>query len=378
MSLLMARTDTSLLGRWWWTVDHWLLATALLLVVTGMLLAAMASPAVAVRIGLPPLYFVERQIVYGILALIGMVTVSLLDPLTMRRLAVLGFVAALLATLLTLIVGPEIKGAQRWLSLSGLSLQPSEFLKPTFAIVSAWLLAEAHREPAFPGRMIISGLFVMVVALLVAQPDMGMTVIITAVWAAQLFVAGLPMIVVIAVGVLGLIAAVGAYWTFDHVASRVDRFLDPSAGDTFQVDTGLSAFMAGGLFGRGPGEGIVKERLPDAHSDFIFAVVGEELGMFAGLLIIGLFALLVLRGFARASDESSPFVQIATTGLLVGFGLQAIVNMASTLHLMPTKGMTLPFISYGGSSMLAVTLTVGMLLALTRRRRNGDGAEAWR
>ncbi|MEQ8370214.1 MAG: FtsW/RodA/SpoVE family cell cycle protein, partial [Alphaproteobacteria bacterium] len=214
--------------------------------------------------------------------------------------------------------------------------------------------------------------------LLVAQPDMGMTVIVAAVWVAQLFVAGLPMVIIVAVSVLGLVAAIGAYWTFDHVSSRIDRFLDPASGDTFQVDTGLSAFMAGGLFGRGPGEGSVKDRLPDAHSDFIFAVAGEELGMFAALIIIGLFALVVLRGFARASDESSPFVQIATTGLLVGFGLQAIVNMASTLHLMPTKGMTLPFVSYGGSSMLAVAFTIGMLLALTRRRRGGDGTEAWR
>ena len=378
MTFLMTRTDTSLIGRWWWTVDRWLLAAALLLLAIGIMLAAMASPAVAVRIGLPPLHFVERQIVFGGLALVALVTISLLDPLTVRRLAVIGFAAALLATVLTLVIGPEIKGAQRWLSLPGFSLQPSEFLKPTFAVVSAWLLAVAHREPAFPGRRIVACLFGVIALLLVLQPDMGMTVIVAAVWVAQLFVAGLPMIVIAAVGVLGLIGAIGAYWAFDHVSSRVDRFLDPASGDTFQVDTGLSAFMAGGLFGRGPGEGIVKDRLPDAHSDFIFAVAGEELGMFAALIIIGLFALVVLRGFARASDESSPFVQIATTGLLVGFGLQAIVNMASTLHLMPTKGMTLPFVSYGGSSMLAVAVTIGMLLALTRRRRGGDGAEAWR
>ncbi|MEQ8640052.1 MAG: putative peptidoglycan glycosyltransferase FtsW [Alphaproteobacteria bacterium] len=378
MTFLMARTDTSIIGRWWWTVDRWLLAAALLLLAIGIMLAAMASPAVAVRIGLPPLHFVERQMVFSVLALIVLVAISLLDPLTMRRLAIVGFAAALLATALTLVIGPEIKGAQRWLSLPGFSLQPSEFLKPTFAVVSAWLLAEAHRDPAFPGRRIVAGLFAVIALLLVAQPDMGMTVIVAAVWVAQLFVAGLPMVIIVAVSVLGLVAAIGAYWTFDHVSSRIDRFLDPASGDTFQVDTGLSAFMAGGLFGRGPGEGSVKDRLPDAHSDFIFAVAGEELGMFAALIIIGLFALVVLRGFARASDESSPFVQIATTGLLVGFGLQAIVNMASTLHLMPTKGMTLPFVSYGGSSMLAVAFTIGMLLALTRRRRGGDGTEAWR
>jgi cell division protein FtsW len=269
---------------------------------------------------------------------------------------------------MTLVTGTEIKGATRWISLGGFSLQPSEFLKPTFAVVTAWMLAAQHGPRRWPGNAVAVLLFAVVVGLLLKQPDLGMTFVVTATWFAQFFLAGLSLFRVAALGIAGAGGLVGAYFVFPHVAARVDGFLDRSSGDTYQIDRSLEAFQNGGLFGRGPGEGTVKLQLPDAHSDFVFAVAGEEFGMIACLLITALFAFVVLRSIARLMQENSQFVQLAGTGVLVGFGLQALINMASSLHLMPTKGMTLPFISYGGSSVLALAMAMGMLLALSRRR----------
>lgn len=366
--LSFARTDKSLVGRWWWTVDLWSLAAVAALTVFGIMLALAASPSVADRIGLDSFHFVRRQMLFMAPSALILLTVSMATPRTVRRLAVVLFLAVLIAMVLTLVAGVEAKGARRWISLAGLSLQPSEFVKPTFAVVTAWMFAEARKGAGFPGNHIAVGLYLLVIGILLMQPDMGMTVVVSAVWFSQLALAGLPMIwitVLLGVSIAGMGAA---YFTFPHVASRVDRFIDPASGDSYQIDKALEAFTNGGLFGRGPGEGTVKAVLPDAHTDFIFAVVGEEMGLVACLAIVALFAFVVLRGFSRLMQERSLFVLLAGAGLLVQFGLQAIINMGSTLRLIPTKGMTLPFISYGGSSMLALALGMGMILALTRRR----------
>jgi cell division protein FtsW len=267
------------------------------------------------------------------------------------------------------VVGVEIKGARRWLPIPGLSLQPSEFVKPFFAVVAAWLIAEGKMPGSKVwGATIAVVLFLMVAAILKSQPDIGMLLVVSAVFFAQFFVAGMNLFLVGAVGALGVAGAVGAYLIFPHVQSRVHRFLDPSSGDSYQVSVALEAFANGGLLGRGPGEGRVKNVLPDAHADFVFAVAGEEFGLVICTLILALFAFVVIRGLIRLLGETDMFTVLAATGLLAQFGLQAFVNMASSLHLIPTKGMTLPFVSYGGSSVLAIALGMGMLLALTRRR----------
>ncbi|MBM3598901.1 MAG: cell division protein FtsW [Alphaproteobacteria bacterium] len=364
----VARTDTSVLGRWWWTVDRWTLAALGMLIAFGAVMALAASPPVATRIGLDQFYFVRRHAMLLPVALGILIIVSLQSPLRIRRLAVFCFIAAAALTAAVLVVGVEIKGARRWINLAGFSLQPSEFIKPSFAVVAAWMFAEQRRGEGFPGNILSILLYGLVVALLLLQPDLGMAVVVSAVWFTQFFLAGLPLIWVVGLGAAGLGGLVGAYFSFPHVASRIDRFLDPSSGDSYQVDRSLEAFMNGGLLGRGPGEGQVKLVLPDGHADFVFAVAGEEFGLIACLVVVAIFAFVVLRGFGRAMQETNLFVLLASAGLFVQFGLQAIVNMGSSLHLMPTKGMTLPFISFGGSSLLALALGMGMALALTRRR----------
>jgi len=362
------RADTSLIGRWWWTIDRWTLLALGMLIGSGMILTLAASPAVALRIGADSFHFVQRQSLFLVPSVLVMFAISLSTPLQVRRVAALGFLVAYLMLLATLFVGAEIKGSTRWIMLGPLSIQPSEFIKPTFIVVSAWMLAERARSPAFPGGKLSVVLWAAVACPLVLQPDFGQTLLLTIVWGAQLFLAGLPMLVVIAFALAGLAGIVGGYFLLPHVASRIDRFLNPESGDTFQIDTALSAFTTGGLWGRGPGEGVIKRILPDAHTDFIFAVAGEEFGTLACVMLVGLFAFVVLRGFARLLQESDPFVLLAGAGLLIQFGLQALINIGVNLHLLPAKGMTLPFISYGGSSLMALALGMGMVLALTRLR----------
>ncbi|MBR0647522.1 FtsW/RodA/SpoVE family cell cycle protein [Plastoroseomonas hellenica] len=372
-----SRTDTSVLGRWWWTVDRLTLSALLALIGFGYVMMLAASPAVAERIGATSRHlFFARQVIYLALAAAVMVGVSLLSPKSVRRLALLGCGGALVLTAATLLIGVEIKGARRWLPVPGLSLQPSEFLKPCFAVVAAWLIAESKTPGSrLPGTMLALGLYVFIAIILKSQPDIGMLLVITAVVFAQLFIAGLNLVLVGGAGLLGIAAAGMAYLMFPHVQSRVQRFLDPTSGDNYQVNVALEAFGYGGLFGRGPGEGRLKNVLPDAHADFVFAVAGEEFGMVVCLLILALFLFIVVRGLLRLLGEADLFVVLASAGLLTQFGLQAFVNMASSLHLIPTKGMTLPLVSYGGSSVIAIALGMGMLLALTRRR-GPRGAEA--
>ncbi|MBM3585365.1 MAG: cell division protein FtsW [Alphaproteobacteria bacterium] len=372
--ITLARADRSLVARWWWSVDRWTLAAILLLALIGALLGMAASPAVAERIGVAPFHFVHRQLAYLPLAVAVLIGTSLLSADGVRRVALAGFGVGLVLLAATPIVGDEIKGATRWLSLGGLTIQPSEFVKPTFAVVAAWLFAGQRWDPAFPGNVVAIALLALVVGLLARQPDVGMATMVTVVWCAQFFLAGLALgwLVLCALGGVGLLGL--GYVLLPHVSDRIDQFLDPSSGDTYQSDVAMMAIEQGGFFGRGPGQGQVKDILPDAHADYIFAVAAEEFGSLACLLIIVLFAFVTLRAFARASGDRSLFGLLAVTGLATQFGLQALINMAVNVRLLPPKGMTLPFVSYGGSSLLALALGMGMLLALTRRRYDG-GAE---
>ena len=370
--MMFARIDQSPVARWWWTVDRWSLGALALLLGFGSVMSMAASPAVAERLGYAPLHFAERHLVMVPLALAIILGVSLLPPRAIRRIALIGFVLALIGVAMTFAIGAEIKGARRWINLPGFSLQPSEFVKPTFTIVAAWLFAEQKERPRFPGNAISIALFLALVVMLFKQPDLGMAVVVAVVWFAQFFMAGLRLYWAAAGTLVGLAGFVGAYVWLPHVASRINRFLDPAAGDSYQVNRSIEAFANGGLWGRGPGEGTVKDVLPDAHADFVFAVAGEEFGLVVCVIIVGVFAFIVLRGFSRLLQEGNLFVLLSATGLLIQFGLQAVINMASSLHLIPTKGMTLPFLSYGGSSMLALALGMGMMLALTRRRLGGS------
>ena len=383
----VSRADTSVVGRWWWTVDRWTLAALLALIGFGYVMMLAASPAVAERVigSASRSLLLAKQVVFLGLAAALMMAVSLLSPRAVRRIAALGCLGALLLTAATLVIGFETKGARRWLNIPLLgTMQPSEFLKPCLAVVAAWMLAQGkaaaaermaqarhglgllHPQSYWPAAAV--ALVGVAAVVLKSQPDIGMLMVVLSVFLAQFFVAGLNVILVGLTGALVALGGVGAYFVLPHVRSRVDRFLDPSSGDTFQITKAMEAFGNGGLFGRGPGEGRVKNSLPDAHADFVFPVAGEEFGFVVCAVILALFAFVVVRGLLRLVAEHDMFVVLAATGLLAQFGLQAFVNMASSLHLIPTKGMTLPFVSYGGSSVLAIAFGMGMLLALTRRR----------
>lgn len=370
--LTLDRTNTSMIGQWWWTIDRWTLAAIMILVFLGMLLILAASPAVAEQHHWSSFHFVKKHFIFLLPTLSILLGTSFLSIKDIKLISILVLGLSFIGLLLTLVMGVEIKGATRWIDFGGVSLQPSEFAKPCFAIISAWFFAKQQDEPDYPGNLYAIGLYAAFVGLLLLQPDLGMTVLVTTTWFAQFFLAGLPMIWILLAGGCGILSLFGAYLFFPHVTRRVDHFLNPTPGDKFgdryQIHQSLEAFMNGGFFGQGPGEGTVKKYLPDAHADFIFAVAGEEFGIILCCLLVGLFAFVLLRSFGRLLDETNLFIVLAVTGLIVQFGLQAIINMASTLSLMPTKGMTLPFISYGGSSLLAQALGMGFVLALTRKR----------
>ncbi|MEW9804910.1 putative lipid II flippase FtsW [Mesorhizobium marinum] len=364
---MLSRLDRSPVANWWWTVDRWFLAAFLSLMGLGIVLSFAASPAVAERIGLDSFHFATRQIVYMIPALVALIAVSFLDARQIRRFSLVVLGVMLLMMVAVLFVGVQVKGAHRWLSFFGVSVQPSEFLKPAFVIICAWLFAEHKRQPDIPGNLFAVILLGVVVALLVAQPDLGQTILILGTWGVMFFMAGMPWLWIIAIGGLGVAGAIGAYTVFPHVAGRIDRFLT-GEGDTFQVDMGRDAVIQGGWFGVGPGEGTIKRMIPDSHADFVFSVAGEEFGIVLCLLIMSIFAFIVLRGLLIALREEDDFTRFAVAGLVVVFGFQSVINMGVNLQLMPAKGMTLPFISYGGSSLIAIAISMGMVLALTRRR----------
>lgn len=329
-----------------------------------------ASPAVAERISLGPYHFLMRHLIILIPTVSCLIAFSFLSARNVWRLSSFILAGSIVAMALVLMVGMEIKGAQRWLHLPGFSLQPSEFVKPSFAIVAAWLIAYQKTHETFPANKICAALFLVIVALLMLQPDLGMTMVVTSILATQIFLAGLPFRYLIIFGLAALTFLTLVYMSFGHVQSRIDRFLDPSSGDSYQIDKSLEAFRSGGVLGTGPGQGEVKLSLPDAHADFIFSVAGEELGLPLVFALIGLYLFVLLRGFHILMTSNCMFTVLAAGGLLVMFGLQSFIHMGSALQLLPAKGMTLPFVSYGGSSMLSMGISMGMLLALLRRQEN--------
>ncbi len=365
---MFSRTDTSLFGRWWWTVDRWMLAALALLILFGGFLVAMASSAVAQRIGLSPFHFVIRHYMILVPSVVLMLAISLLPPRKLVIFSSIMFVISLILLYSTFIVGVEIKGAVRWIRVFGFSLQPSEFVKPAFIILNAWILSQPSSLKSFKGWFATAFLLLIVAGPLSQQPDIGMTTLVSTIWIGQLFIAGLSIYLIFVLMVVGSFGLVSAYYIFPHFTSRIDRFIHPQSGDTYQVERAMDAYQAGGLLGVGPGRGTMKNLIPDAHADFIFAVAGEELGLIWCLVLLGLIVFIVLRGLWRAGQGPTIFVALAASGLVVQFAVQAFVNIGSSLHLLPTKGMTLPFISYGGSSLLAIGIGMGMLLALTRKR----------
>lgn len=364
---MVSRAERGPVAEWWWTIDRWFFAAFLILMGLGIVLSFAASPSVADRIGLSEFHFVTRQIAFMVPAVIVMMVVSFLSPRHIRRVALLLLLLSLVLTVLTLFIGLEVKGSRRWLTVAGFSLQPSEFLKPAFVIICAWLFAEHSRDPEIPGNLFAIILLGLVVALLVAQPDLGQTMLVTATWGAMFFIAGMPWLWIILLGAVGVSGAFAAYTVFPHVARRINGFLT-GEGDTFQVDMGREAIIRGGWFGQGPGEGTVKRILPDSHTDFVFAVAAEEFGIVICLLIVMIFTFVVVRGLRIAMSERDDFSRLAISGLVILLGFQSIINMGVNLQLLPAKGMTLPFISYGGSSLVATAIGMGMVLALTRRR----------
>lgn len=365
---MLARDQRTPFSEWWWTVDKLLLAAILALVLGGVILSLAASPAVATRIGLDPFHFFGRHVMFLLPSFIVMIGVSFMSPKHIRRGALLVFAVSIVLIVATLAFGAEVKGSRRWLTLLGVNIQASESAKPAFVVIAAWLFAESTKRPEMPATSMAMVLLLMLVSLLVMEPDFGQTMLILMVWGALFFIAGMRMIWV--AGLAGAAGAglFGAYLLVPHVAGRIKRFMNPGTGDTFQLDMAMDAFSNGGWFGLGPGEGIAKRSLPDSHTDFVFAVAAEEFGIILCLALVALFAFVVIRTLLRAYASEDMFSRFAASGLAILFGVQAAINMAVNLQLIPAKGMTLPFISYGGSSIISLAYGVGMMLALTRQR----------
>jgi len=370
---MISREQRTPLSEWWWTVDR-LLGAFVLLILCGVILSLAASPSVATRIGLDPFHFFNRHVLFLAPSLIVMLAVSFLSPRQIRRSALIVLAISVTLIVITLVFGAEVKGARRWITILGVNIQASESAKPAFVVVVAWLFAESARRPEMPATSMALAALLGLVTLLVLEPDFGQTMLILMVWGALFFIAGMRMVWVF--GLAGSAAAglFGAYLLVPHVAARIKRFMDPASGDTFQVDTAMESFFHGGWFGVGPGEGTVKRILPDSHTDFVFAVAAEEFGVIFCLALAGLFAFIVLRTLSRAYANEDLFTRFAASGLAILFGVQAAINMSVNLHLIPAKGMTLPFISYGGSSMVSLAYGVGMMLALTRQRPSTEMA----
>ncbi|UWR04111.1 putative lipid II flippase FtsW [Ruegeria conchae] len=362
-----------ILPKWWRTIDRWTMSCVLILFVIGLLLGLASSPPLAGRNGFDPFHYVERQALFGGLALVAMLLTSMMSPTLVRRLAILGFLVSFVALAFLPIFGTDFgKGAVRWYSLGFASLQPSEFLKPGFVVVAAWLLAASQEINGPPGRLWSFALCMAIVAMLVMQPDFGQACLILFGWGVMYFVAGAPMLLLVGMAGAVVLGGMFAYSNSEHFARRIDGFLNQELDPTTQLGYATNAIREGGLFGVGVGEGQVKWSLPDAHTDFIIAVAAEEYGLILVLIIIALYSLIVVRSLLRLMRERDMFIRLAGTGLACMFGVQAMINMGVAVRLLPAKGMTLPFVSYGGSSLIAGGIAVGMLLAFTRTRPQGE------
>jgi len=371
---MVSRAERGALADWFWTIDRFFLAAFILLMGLGFMLSFAASPAVAERLGLDSFHFVKRHAMFLIPAIAVMFGISFMSPRQVRRAAMILLVVSLAAMVLALFFGVEVKGSRRWISIGSFSIQPSEFMKPAFVVICAWLFAEHARQPEIPGNLFAIILFGIVAALLVAQPDLGQTILTAAVWGGMFFMAGMPWLWIIILGGAGVGGLLTAYTFLPHVAARIDKFMT-GEGDTFQMDTAREAIIRGDWFGQGPGEGTVKRIIPDSHTDFIFSVAAEEFGIIFCMVIVLIFAFVVMRGLNHAFKERNDFTRFAVAGLVLQLGIQSMINIGVNLELLPAKGMTLPLISYGGSSMIAICVTAGFVLALTRHRPEKRASE---
>ncbi|KAF0675454.1 peptidoglycan glycosyltransferase FtsW [Profundibacterium mesophilum] len=370
---LPSRDGEPILPRWWNTIDRWSLTCVLLLFGIGLLLGLASSPPLAERNGFQSFHYVERQTFFGGLAILALILTTMMSPQLVRRLAVIGFVFAFLALLGLPFAGTDFgKGAVRWYSLGFASVQPSEFLKPGFVVVAAWMISSSLDLNGPPGKTMSLALTLLIVVMLALQPDFGQASLVLFGWGVMWFVAGAPIILLIGMAGMVFLAGTFAYNSSEHFARRIDGFLSPDVEPTTQLGYATNAIREGGLFGVGVGEGQVKWSLPDAHTDFIIAVAAEEYGLVLVLAVIALYATIVVRSLIRLMRERDPFIRLAGTGLACMFGVQAMINMGVAVRLLPAKGMTLPFVSYGGSSLIAGGIAVGMLLAFTRIRPQGE------
>lgn len=354
--------------KWWRGIDQHLLIAVIILMSLSLLLVTTASSAVAGRIGLAEDYFANRHLVYSSISIICLLIFSSLDIAWLKRIIIAAIVVNIFMLIFVKLFGHEVKGAKRWINLFGFSYQPSEFIKPLFAVTTGWIFSlSCSKNLSF---LMSLALYLIVAFLLIIQPDLGMLIALTGIWSLQLFVAGIPilwMIIVVASAILGIFAA---YNFLPHVHERINSFIHPSEHENYQVSKSLEAFWQGGIFGRGPGEGNVKHMLPDSHTDFIFAVAGEEFGILVCIFISTVFAFIVIKGIIKLIRETDKFIMYASVGIIAQIGLQSAINMGVSLNLLPTKGMTLPFISYGGSSSLSISIAMGILLSLTRSRKH--------
>lgn len=357
--------------RWWIDIDKINFLLVLAIIVFGLMMTASSSPTIARRIDVDKFFFLKKQLVFASLAIFLLIGISFLDRQKIKVFSLFGMFVTLLLMISVLVFGAEAKGAKRWISLFGFSLQPSEFAKNFFVIFNAFIFQHFHKEKWFVKYGASFALYLLIIALLLLQPDFGMTLVFSALWAAQLFIYGLPAPLISAFVICGLAGGIGAYIKFPHVEDRINRFLD-SGEKNYQVERSLDAFVNGSFFGVGPGNGIVKKFIPDAHTDFVFAVVGEEYGIISCAVILLVFAYLITRIIKRALDEENMFVYLALCGLMLEFAMQVIVNIGVSLRLLPTKGMTLPFISYGGSSMISMAICFGLILAFTKRKYHSN------
>ncbi|MHC0054106.1 putative lipid II flippase FtsW [Actibacterium sp. D379-3] len=367
------RAGEPILPRWWRTIDKLTMSCILLLFGVGLLLGLAASPPLAARNGLDPFHYVERQAFFGALALGAMFLTSMMSPEMVRRLGVLGFFGAFVALALLPVLGTDFgKGAVRWYSLGFASVQPSEFLKPGFIVLAAWLMAASQEVSGPPGKSFSFAIAIVIVGFLAMQPDFGQAALILFAWGVMYFVAGAPFLLLVGMAALTVLGGTVAYNNSEHFARRIDGFLSPEIDPRTQLGYAANAIREGGFWGVGVGEGQVKQSLPDAHTDFIIAVAAEEYGLILVWAIIGLYAVIVVRSLFRLMKERDPFTRLAGTGLACVFGVQAMINMGVAVRLLPAKGMTLPFVSYGGSSLIAGGVMVGALLAFTRSRPQGE------
>lgn len=365
------RRNLNIFKKWWIDVDKINFLIVVGIIVFGLMMTASSSPAIAKRIDVEKFFFLKKQIIFAMVSLVLLVSISFLDQQRIKIFSLVGMVAVIGLLVLVLFFGSEAKGAKRWISLGGFTLQPSEFAKAFFVIINAYIFQRFDHQEWWRKYGISAALYLMIIALLLLQPDFGMTITFTALWLVQIFVYGLPIILIIGIGIAVVILSIGAYLVFPHVADRINKFLDAD-GKNYQVERSLDAFVNGSFLGTGPGNGVVKKFIPDAHTDFIFAVVGEEYGIIACIIIIALFAYLIARIVKRALEEEDSFVYLALCGLMMQFSMQVIVNIGVSLRLLPTKGMTLPFISYGGSSMMSTAICFGLILAFTKRKYHRD------